>query len=104
MSKLLNVPTTAGSTGGRSLVSYICSLLVVAFVFASASAQDLPAKIRGYKVHDEIITLGNSNPAKQGSPSIIVGDPTVSDVSISGVTIASPANWEPQVSTAGLRG
>jgi len=88
MSKLLNVSTTAGSAGARSLLSYISSFLVLAFVFASASAQDLPGKIRGYKVHDEIITLSNSNLAGQGGPSIIVGDPKVSDVSISGVTIA----------------
>jgi hypothetical protein len=88
MSKPLKVPTTAGSTGARSLLSYICSLLVLAFVFPSASAQGLPGKIGGYKVHDEIITLSNINLAEQESPSITVGDPQVSNVSISGVTIA----------------
>lgn len=54
----------------------------------SNPAQDLPDKIRGYKVHDEIIKLANDGSKQVDKPYVTVGAPTVSDVSFSGVTLA----------------
>lgn len=54
----------------------------------SISAQELPGKIRGYKVHDEKIKLTNSGPKQVDKPYVTVASPTVSDVSLGGVTLA----------------
>jgi hypothetical protein len=66
-------------------------LLFVAAVLSLCiciSAQDLPNKIRGYKVHNEIIKLTNAGSKTIDKPYVTVGTPTVSDVSLSGVTLA----------------
>lgn len=55
---------------------------------SSISAQELPGKIRGYKVHDEIINLANDGSKTVDKPYVVVGTPTVSDVSLGGVTLA----------------
>lgn len=63
----------------------IMAALSLAF---SISAQQLPDKIRGYKVHDEKIRLTNSGPKQIDKPYVTVGTPTISDVSLGGVTLA----------------
>lgn len=54
----------------------------------SVTAQDLPAKIRGYKVHGEAIRVTNVGTHEPNGPFVTVGTPTISDVSLGGVTLA----------------
>lgn len=67
---------------------YILLFVAVLALTLSTHAQELPDKIRGYKVHGEIIKLANDGSRKVDKPYITVGAPTVSDVSFSGVTLA----------------
>jgi hypothetical protein len=65
------------------------TLIAAALTLAlSVSAQGLPEKIRGYKVHDEVIRVTNNGAKSDGKPAVVVGSPAVSDVSLSGVTLA----------------
>ena len=59
-----------------------------AFTLAIAG-QELPNKIRGYKVHNEVVILqSDGKKDNDGRPYIVVGSPTISDVSLGGVTLA----------------
>lgn len=67
------------------------NFLLIAAVLSltlSISAQELPRKIRGYKVHNEIIKLTNDDSTAANKAYVVMGEPTVSDVSLSGVTLA----------------
>ena len=68
-------------------------------LISSAQTQELPKKIRGYKVHSETLTVRNE-PTSAGRPFVVVGRPSVSDISISGVTLAVTA----ELSSAGYDG
>lgn len=70
-----------------SRTAILFSLLVLAFV-VSGFTQSLPKKIDGYRVHNEIISLKGSGAGSAGAPYLIVGEPAVSDISLSGITIA----------------
>ena len=63
----------------------LCSL----FVF-SALAQDLPDKIRGYKVYDAKIAVGTTkdetDPQTKSEARVKVGEPELVEVSLSGIT------------------
>lgn len=63
-------------------------LAVTVSMALSVASQQLPDKIRGYKVHDEKINLTNDGPKQIDKPYVTVGTPTVSDVSLGGVTLA----------------
>ncbi len=71
----------------RSLKSLLLIATLLGLTFAAA-AQDLPGKIRGYKVHGEVIKVTNIGKPDPEKPYVTVGTPTVSDVSLSGVTLA----------------
>src|SRR5215204_5282865 len=81
------------------LCSAAISILLPFGLISNAQTHELPKKIRGYKVHGETITLKNE-PVADGRPYVIVGQPNVSDVSISGVTFAITA----ELSSAGYEG
>lgn len=66
------------------------------FIFAvSTAAQAFPSEIRGYKLHNENITItdgsGSFDAVKRKEPSVSVGQPDIVDVSLSGLTLAVAA-------------
>jgi len=58
--------------------------------FSFGSAQDLPKEIRGYKVHRAKISVVNkiekAKTADQSEVSVKIGEPELTDVSLSGIT------------------
>lgn len=70
------------------LTSFFILAATVLIFTVLISAQELPEKIRGYKVHDEVVTLSSDGKSAAGKPHLTVGTPTVTDVSLSGVTLA----------------
>lgn len=71
----------------RSLKSFSLIAVILGLTLAAA-AQDLPGTIRGYKVHGEAIKVTNGGRPDPDKPYVTVGTPTVSDVSLGGVTLA----------------
>jgi hypothetical protein len=71
------------------------SILTLVFAFTTASSQDLPKRIRGYKVHQEIIRVeqisGDKGAEDPHEPTVTIGDPILQKVSLTGVTFALPA-------------
>ncbi len=72
----------------RKTSPFLIAFAVCSILSFSVSAQELPKKIRGYKVHQEVIVLTSNGSKETGKPHIVVGTPTVSDISLSGVTLA----------------
>lgn len=70
------------------LIKIFVPVMAVLVLAISSLSQDLPNKIRGYKVHDEVIKLTNDGSKASEKPYVTVGTPTVSDVSLTGVTLA----------------
>lgn len=71
-------------------------LLCATILTVAASAQDLPSKIRGYSVHKERITISTSaadDTQAQAPAAVEVGDPAVSEFSLSGVTFELPLSF-----------
>lgn len=71
------------------------SVCLCGLFMSSASAQDLPVKIRGYKVYDAKISVGTSRDetdrkTKSGAQ-VKVGEPELVEVSLSGITFELPA-------------
>ena len=64
--------------------------VLLSFVFA-AHAQDLPDKIRGYKVYRGKVAV-NADTANPDA-AIHVGDPELADISLSGITLEFPAEF-----------
>ncbi|HEX6125770.1 MAG TPA: hypothetical protein VFZ23_10410 [Pyrinomonadaceae bacterium] len=67
-------------------------LLILSLLFLlPASGQDLPKKIRGYTVHREpvVVTSGTVS-GEAGDAAVRVGDPVLTDVSLSGVSFELP--------------
>jgi hypothetical protein len=60
--------------------------LVLAAVFPVAS-QELPDKIRGYRVHGEKVSVSNVRPEKGGTI-LVLSEPEITSVSLTGVTLA----------------
>lgn len=54
---------------------------------SSLTAQELPQKIRGYKVYDEIIRITNQGSGPADKPTFVLGTPMVADVSLGGITL-----------------
>lgn len=72
-------------------ISAFLRFCVLIFLFTSiAAAQDLPGKIRGYKVYDAKIVVGSTNdrdePKTKSEARVKVGEPELVEVSLSGVT------------------
>lgn len=65
-------------------------LLLLAFV-VSASSQDLPGKIRGYKVYRDRVSVNAT--AENSDAAVHVGDPELVDVSLTGITLQLPAEF-----------
>jgi hypothetical protein len=66
--------------------------LLVLLLTGSASAQDLPDKIRGYKVHSdklEVSALGVGNQASDAS--VKIGEPKLVEAALTGITFELPA-------------
>ena len=63
--------------------------VLLSFVFA-AHAQDLPDKIRGYKVYRDKVSV---NADMEPDAAIYVGDPELADISLSGITLEFPAEF-----------
>lgn len=71
-------------------LSAVRRLIFGLFVFSLApalSAQDLPGKIRGYKVHGEKIFVTDDLKKTSKKVEIKLGEPEIADVSASGVTV-----------------
>lgn len=71
----------------------ILVLFLILFAGTTATAQDLPSSIRGYKVHSEkiVITSISAKPDGNADATVKVEDPELVDVSLSGVTFEFPA-------------
>lgn len=68
--------------------------MILVMAAYSISAQELPKKIRGYKVHDEVISIMGNNRSDPDRPFVVVGKPTVSDISHTGITLAVAGELE----------
>ena len=72
----------------RHLPAFVGVLFLLCFSFGSA--QDLPKEIRGYKVHRAKISVVNkiekAKTADQSEVSVKIGEPELTDVSLSGIT------------------
>lgn len=80
----------------RQFASLLLLILLVSTVCVNASAQELPKKIRGYKVHN--IKASQAPSAKSGdrnipTPEIKLDELEVVDYSLSGVTFATPIEF-----------
>ncbi len=75
-----------------------CLLLAACLVFSvPAYSQDLPDEIRGYKVHQADVLVTNRDvPAGDEKPDarVRVGDPELTDKSISGITLEVMAEFD----------
>lgn len=79
---------------GKTLHFSALSAAAIALVFCSAGfAQELPKSIRGYKVHRADVAVHTSpQTSPTGSNAIVtVGEPTLTDISITGISIEFPA-------------
>ncbi len=72
----------------RRLSMFVCGLFLLSF--SLTNAQDLPKEIRGYKVHRAKISVDNKTAKAatddQSEVSVKIGDPELTDVSLSGIT------------------
>jgi hypothetical protein len=74
------------------LVSAFALLFGLSLLATDSSAQELPKTIRGYKVHKEHITVssGIEREGENGQARVYVGDPSLVDISLLGVTFSLP--------------
>lgn len=72
--------------------------LVFMFFSNNAETQSLPKKIRGYKVYQTKISVKNQSEksavANQSETFVKIGEPEISDVSLTGITLAVSAEIE----------
>ncbi|HEX6279700.1 MAG TPA: hypothetical protein VFZ49_06740 [Pyrinomonadaceae bacterium] len=66
-------------------------VLFLLLLVSGALSQELPDKIRGYKVHREKISVNAKSASADAS--VKVGDPEVVDLSLSGITFELPAEF-----------
>src|SRR5687767_10690349 len=80
------------SHNGRLCAVWLALVLLVLLLTASASAQGLPEKIRGYKVHsDKIIVSTASTSDNPADASVTIGEPKLADAALDGITFELPA-------------
>lgn len=82
----------------REIFAYLFAFCVLFSIsIAAANAQDLPDKIRGYKVHRARISVqtgyGESKERHDTEATVKIGEPKISDFSISGATIELPIEF-----------
>ena len=73
---------------------YSGGIIPAVFVFLlsiNALSQDLPDKIRGYKVYRDKISLNSVS--SDADASVRIGDPKLADVSLTGITLSLPAEF-----------
>jgi hypothetical protein len=70
------------------------AVLVIAFILLgfSAFAQELPDKIRGYKVHKESIIIRPG--AESPGASVTAGEPEAIEIGLTGLTLEIPVEFE----------
>lgn len=77
----------------------IAAILLTFFVFSAAEAQDYPKEIRGYKVETAKITVKNTDgkdESKDDSEAFVtLGEPTLANVGLSGVTFDISVHLSP---------
>ena len=77
------------------ITAFLTFLTVCLLVSISTSAQQLPSEIRGYKVHREktIVTnaTGSFDAIEKRKASVVVGQPDILDVSLTGITLSVSA-------------
>lgn len=73
----------------------MATIMLLLFAF-SGSAQDLPGKIRGYKVHNarvQVVTSADTTiGASNGDAVVKIGEPRIVDVGLTGVTFEADAD------------
>ena len=82
--------------GDFSALIRLLLLLLTAFTFAGA--QNPPKEIRGYKVYNAKITVRNqfdkTELKDKSEASVKIGEPEIVDVSLTGITLELPAEFE----------
>jgi hypothetical protein len=77
------------------IAAFLTCLSISLFVSTAISAQELPSEIRGYKVHREKIIVTNASGSfdaiEKRKASVVVGQPDIVDVSLTGITLSVPA-------------
>lgn len=80
---------------GKTFSSFWLALLICIFS-APTFGQGLPKTIRGYKVHNEILKISASKTVDSNAPvKVDLGDPSVEDVSLTGITLRLTADLLP---------
>jgi hypothetical protein len=77
------------------ITTFLTVLTVCLLVSISITAQQLPSEIRGYKVHREKIIVTNASGSfdaiEKRKASVVVGQPDIVDVSLTGITLSVSA-------------
>jgi len=81
------------------LFAFVCGLFLLSFSFSSA--QELPKKIRGYKVQNAKISIkankanaGKTEAKDKSAVSVKIGEPELIDISLTGITFKISAEME----------
>jgi len=79
----------------RACSCFFVSIILLVFAPSIIKTQDLPAKIRGYRIHKaniSVLTVNEPSLAKNAPEArVTIGDPSVSDISLTGLTLEVPA-------------
>ena len=83
---------SGSSNGVRQAVSL--SLVVLIFLGGSVFSQEMPGKIRGYKVYAAKISVSAARPSEtpEADASVKIGDPELVEAGLTGITFELPAN------------
>ena len=85
-------PTTNSKEERQAPARLLLSLFLVVISAVPTLAQDLPDKIRGYKVHSdkiEVSTVGTGG--KPSDASVKIGEPKLVEAALTGITFELPA-------------
>ena len=73
----------------RLCISFLAPILtIISVLCVPAVSQELPGKIRGYKVHNEIVKISNNESADSERPSLIVREIKLDDIGLTGITMS----------------
>ncbi len=75
--------------------TFISGFVLLLFISASVFSQNLPKKIRGYKVYQTKISIKTETDKTAGNKDaeaiVKIGEPEISDISLTGITLEIPA-------------